>query len=161
MGLVAWDDPPFQGYLIALRHRRDGTDSIVMFSCQAAAILFTGCPDGMLAKIEKGGYGCTLGEIDGRPFMGLISQDQERVLLVTSKLQAVIDAVTSVLFLCKSSRDDIPHPALDCGQAIADRIPKNAELLVVRARTAEQAFAALGKYAIPYLEEIPQRCPWD
>lgn len=154
-GLVASDDPPFQDRLVCVWHRRDGIDSIAMFSFQAAVILFTGASAGILARTEKGGYGCTLGEIDGRPFMGLISKDRERVLLVTSKWQAVIDAMTSVLFVCKSSRNNIPHPALDCGQAIADRIPKNAELLVVRARTAEQAFAALGKYAIPYLEEIP------
>jgi len=151
--LMALDDPPFQDGFVSLRHRQDGVDSIVMFSFQAAAIL-SAYPKRMSSVREKGGYSGSQGKFEGRPFVGLTSGDRKRVLLVTSDRQQIIDMVASALIVRKSPMDKIPHATADHAEAVSDLIPESAELLFVRVRTAEQAFAVLAKYTTPYLEEM-------
>jgi hypothetical protein len=154
--LVALDDAPFQGCPVTWSKRR-GIESIVMFSYQAVRIINEYELE-RLAQVQTGCYGFTLGQINGnRLCAGLISKDKKRALLVTSERRTVLE-VAYVLFNSILCSDKMPHEISksDIFRAIANRIPETTELLVVRARTTKKAFDAVAKYAVPYLEEIPE-----
>jgi hypothetical protein len=152
--VLSRDDPPFRGCLVTWRQRRNGTESIIMFSAQAAAIITTDKPEG-LARTNTGHYDCILGRIDRRhPFVGLISKDQKRALLIVSSPRTLRDLL-SVLVHCGLVKPTIYHQLNDRRQPIPDRIRESAELLIARANTTTQAFEAAAKYAIPYLEDMP------
>ncbi len=155
LGLTIVETPPFQHCLVFVRNRSDRTHSVVMVSPQAAALLFTDTSEEVLASSEKGGYGCTRGWLDGCPFLGLISTDRERVVVVACAREAVIDTVASVIFECRTMKATIPAPVMAGSVPRWDRLPDSAEMLILRVDEVCQALELLTKYAIAYLEEIP------
>jgi hypothetical protein len=121
--LVGRDDPPFKDCVVTRLQRRDGTESIAMFSCQAIRIVTEYKVEG-LARVQTGYYGCTVGQIDGRLCVGLISGDLKRALIITADRKTVAELILVLLnsVLCS---DKIPHSITESEirQAIQNHVP--------------------------------------